>query len=71
MKTILHLMIDVQLKQRLEYFKRETGIPFSRIVRNALLHHLDREEKRYNLQMPIFQGDGQEPKGNNNEPSNT
>jgi len=51
MKALMQLYIKAELKSRLENFKKQTGIPFSRVIETLLEKHLPKLEKKYGVQM--------------------
>jgi len=51
MKALMQLSIKVELKSRLENFKKQTGIPFSQVIETLLEKHLPKLEKKHGVQM--------------------
>ena len=47
----MQLYIKAELKSRLENFKKQTGIPFSKVIETLLEKHLPKLEKKYGVQM--------------------
>lgn len=53
MKTSLQLSIDIDLKNRLKNLSSQSEIPMAKIVQKFLEEHLDSEERKHNVQLPL------------------
>lgn len=53
MRTTIQLSISVELKERLEYFRQQTGVSISHLVEKLLTKHLPREEKKHEIQTKL------------------